>query len=84
MSTPPPVAQKLAEQLLLYEGQGQAGPAATVGAVQRACVRLRWRLVVLVGSVGFAALFSRALRLAQEDFPLLQGVTADAQSDGGL
>lgn len=79
-----PVARTLAEQALLYEGQGRSDPATMADALQRAYERLRWRLVVLVGSAGFAALFSRALRLAQEDFPALRDVTADAQSKGGL
>lgn len=84
MTAVAPRAQTLAEQVLRYEGWGGQDPAAAADALQRACARFRRRLVVLIGSIGFAALFSRALRLAQEDFPALQGLTFDAQGEGGL
>lgn len=84
MTAVAPRARTLAEQVLRHEGWGGQEPAAAADALQRAYARLHRRLVVLIGSVGFAALFARALRLAQDDFPALQGVTLNAQSEEGL
>ncbi len=84
MRTVAPVARVLADQIILGEAESTPNPAFVADALQRASARLRWRLVVLVGTTGFAALLSRAIRLAQEDYPDLKVVTLNASGDGVL
>lgn len=76
----PPETQELARRLLRQEAGGRRESAALGAAIERACQRLRGRLVLLIGRIGFAALFRRALHLAQGDFPALEALAA---TEGG-
>ena len=69
--------QDLARRLLSREAGGHREPAALAAAIERACAQLRDRLVPLIGRIGFTALFRRALRLAQDELPVLVGLTVD-------
>ncbi len=70
-SLPTPLARELARRVLRHEtGDGQ-GAESLAAAAERACAGLRGQLAPLIGAVGFAALFDRALRLARADDPAL-------------
>lgn len=69
--------QELARRLLRQETGERREPTALATAVERACARLRGRLVPLIGRTGFTALFRRALRLAQGEFPALAALTVE-------
>ncbi len=69
--------QDLARRLLRREAGERRGPAALALAAERACARLRQRLVPLIGLIGFTALFRRALRLAQRERSALAGLAVD-------
>jgi len=84
MSEVSPAVRQLARQLLLREAGERREPAALAGAAERACERLRRRLVGLLGRAGVAALFGRALHLAQAEVPALAGVTFAERSDTSL
>ena len=71
----------LARRLLRQEAGGSREPGAQARALESACVRLRGRLVPLIGRIGFTALFRRALRLTQAEFPALAGLTVDEGED---
>lgn len=79
-----PETRDLAWRLLRQEAGGREEAAALAEASERVCGRLRQRLVGLIGGVGFAALFGRALRLARAEFPILAGVTIEEGADGCL
>lgn len=69
--------QDVARRLLRQDAGAQPDAAALALAVERACARLRGRLVPLIGLVGFTALFRRALHLAQGEVPALRGLTIE-------
>lgn len=72
----------LAERLITYEAKGNKLPEATPPLVSLVDKRLRPHLAALMGSVGFRALLSRALALANEEIPWLRAVHVKA--DGSL
>lgn len=70
----------IAEQLIAQESP--QAHAAGLPAAFSVCEKLRPHLSPLMGTIGFHALLSRALTLAQIDAPRLRGLRVDA--DGAL
>jgi hypothetical protein len=64
----PPAPEELARWLLGAEAGENQSPEAFAAAGERAYLRLRERLAVLLGATGFDALWARALHLAQPKF----------------
>ena len=62
----------LARRLLRQEAGESQGAMAP--ALEGTCSRLHERLIPLIGRTGYAALFRRALRLAQAEFAALSGL----------
>ncbi len=77
-------SDNLARQIVRHEMQGRNGLDEVVAAGEQTWERLRQRLVGLIGTIGFDALASRAVRLAAADVPWLSDVRVDAVTDGGL
>jgi hypothetical protein len=71
MSVVSPATRQLARHLLLREAGGQAEPEPLAAATERISQRLRLRLILLIGPLGFAALYARALHLAKQEYPSL-------------
>ena len=65
---PPPAPEELARRLLAYEAGQKKSPEELAVAGERAYLRLRERLTVLLGTTGFDALWARAMHLAQRKF----------------
>ncbi len=63
----------LARYLLAEEGSTSERPAGLL-AGERVCNKLREGLSTILSPAGFHALLSRALRLAQQKYPFLQGI----------
>jgi hypothetical protein len=80
----PPAADVLASRLLRYEAGGQQGAERLAAATERVFARLRRRLVVVVGTAGYAALAERSLQLAQERVPALGDAALTVGADGTL
>jgi len=80
MADPSPVFGELARQLVEHEAGGVSDPAGLAAAVESACGKLKDDLTDILGAGGVAALFRRALHLAQRDHPLLAGVVVNANS----
>jgi len=78
-----PAAHALARYMLLDETGERLEPAALAAAVERADIRLRARLVDLIGLAGYTTLVARAVRLAQAEVPALTRVTVDTGVIGG-
>ena len=76
MGTPAPNLEEVARRIVQHEAGGLSDPAASAAAVERACAGLKDDLADLLGAGGVAALFRRALHLAQRDYPVLAGVSA--------
>jgi len=72
----------LARRLLMFEADQCPDPKDTAGAEERACRKLRFHLVRLIGREGYFALLTRALALAKAKTPWLSGVTITP--DGSL
>jgi hypothetical protein len=72
--------RNLARQLLAHEADQSRDPGDIAGAEERACAKLRFHLVRLVGLEGFLALLSRAHVLASAEVSWLSGVKVE--SDG--
>jgi hypothetical protein len=72
----------LAERLIAYEAKGNKSPKAKNPLASLVDERLRLHLAALMGRVGFRALLSRALVLANAEIPWLRAV--DVQADGSL
>jgi hypothetical protein len=68
---------ELARRWLLAEA-GEREPSALAAAFDRLYGRMHRHLSPLVGRMGVAALLTRALRLAQAEFPMLLAVGFDA------
>ena len=64
----PPATEELARQLLASEAGEKKRPEELAAAGERAYLRLRERLAVLLGPTGFDALWARAMHLAQPKF----------------
>jgi len=79
MADPSPVGE-LARRLVEHEAGGMSDPSGSAAAVESACRKLRDELTDILGAAGIAALFRRALKLAQRDHPLLAGVVVTADS----
>jgi len=79
-----PPADVLASRLLRYEVGGQQGAGPLAAATERVFARLRRRLVVVVGTAGYAALAERSLQLAQERVPALGDAALTVGADGTL
>ena len=75
-----PAIQNLARQLLLQEAGGNL--EEMVHGAESACSKLCFHLARLIGIVGFVALLSRALVLAQAEVPWLRAV--QVKPDGVL
>ncbi len=73
--------QHLALGLLGREAGSSREPAVLALAIERICERLRGSLVPLIGRIGFAALFRRALHLAQGESPELAVLTVDESGE---
>jgi hypothetical protein len=73
----PPAPEELARRLLAYEAGENTSPEELAAAGERAYLRLRERLAVLLGSIGFDALWSRAVQLAQPKFHSGDGTAAE-------
>jgi hypothetical protein len=76
-----PGLRDIARRLVEYEAGGRSDAVALAEAAARANQRLRQHLCKLVGPAGFHALVSRALVLAKGEYPVLQGVTVNADGD---
>ena len=74
----------LARGLLRREAGTGREAAALALAIERACDRLRGRLVPLIGRVGFGALLRRALHLAQAEAPDMGVLTVGDQGKPGI
>ena len=74
--------RNLAERLIGYEAKGSKSPKAKSPLASLVDERLRPQLAALMGSVGFRALLSRALVLANAEIPWLRAVGVEA--DGSL
>jgi hypothetical protein len=79
MSTVPRAIQGLARQLIGFE---RVHGKSSVGAAMRVCEKLRGKLTKFTGTAGYSSLLSRALTLANAQFPALSTVTVRA--DGAL
>jgi hypothetical protein len=64
----PPAPEELARRLLAAEAGEKTRPEELAAAGERAYLRLRERLSVLLGPTGFDALWARAVHLAQRKF----------------
>jgi len=73
--------QHLALGLLRREAGASREAAGLALAIERTCARFRGRLVPLIGRIGFAALFRRALHLAQAESPELAPLTVDESGE---
>ena len=79
-----PATKDLAQRLLRHESGGQLEAEAVATAAGRTLARLRTRLNALLGRMGYFALFRRALRLAQGEYPLLDSLAIGPEPDGNL
>ena len=80
MSRATPKLRSFAERLIAYETRGINLPRQKS---QRACLvseKLRPHLATILGNLGFRALLSRALALANADVPWLRAVHVNADS----
>ena len=85
MSRASPQHRDFAKRLVAYEARGNKSPEAeTPTAVFSVIDKLRPQLAALMGTVGFRALASRALALANEEVPWLRAVhvKADGSFEG--
>ena len=79
-----PETKELAQRLLWHEAGGRLEAEVLAAAAERTLDRLRSRLTDLLGQAGFIALYRRALRLAQGEFPALENLAVDAKPDERL
>jgi hypothetical protein len=83
MSRATPTMRDFAERLIAYETRGsKSSETETTAAVFSAGDKLRPQLAMLMGNIGFRALLSRALALANAEVPWLRAVHVKA--DGSL
>jgi hypothetical protein len=75
-----PDARERARLLLLHEAGGARDAAGLAAAAERVCRKLRDELTGLIGAGGVGALAGRALRLAQQRHPHLNGVHTDPEA----
>jgi hypothetical protein len=80
MSRAAPKMRDLAERLIAYEAaRGTKSSGAKIPAACLVIDRLRPQLATLMGNIGFRALLSRTLALANPDFPWLRAVHVKAE-----
>jgi hypothetical protein len=77
-----PITRDLARRLLVYEEAESRTAKEDTQAVCRVCDKLRRPLTTLTGVAGFRSLLARALTLAKQESPLLNGW--EVQPDGSL
>src|SRR5665213_1045174 len=82
MSRATPKTRYLAERLIAYEMSGNKSSETKTSTAFFVGEKLRPQLVALLGNVGFSALLSRALALANAEVPWLRAV--HVKSDGSL
>jgi hypothetical protein len=82
MSRATPRTRAFANGLIAYEAGGKKSSATKVRAAFDVCEKLRPHLATLMGSVGFHALLSRALAVANTEVACLRAVHVKA--DGSL
>jgi hypothetical protein len=82
MSRATPQMRNFSERLIAYETRGNKYSGTKIPATFLVCEKLRTHLATLMGNVGFRALLSRALALANEEVPWLRAVHVKA--DGSL
>jgi len=79
-----PETKELAQRLLWQEAGGRLDAENLAKAAERILDRLRRKLTDLLGQAGFIALYRRALRLAQGEYPALENLAVDAKPDERL
>jgi len=85
MSRATPKMRDFAERLIAYETKGNKSSETKTAAVFLVGEMLRLHLTALMGNVGFRALLSRALALANAEVPWLCAVHVKADGSlGGL
>jgi hypothetical protein len=72
-----PVPEALARRLLASEAGGKTSPQELAAAGERIYLRLRERLAVVLGSIGFDTLWARAMHLSQRQFPSANDTAAE-------
>ena len=77
-----PRTRDIAGRLIAFEARGIKASGSRTPAACRVGEKLRPQLAALMGNVGFSALQSRALALANGQFPWLRAVHVKA--DGGF
>ena len=84
MSRATPKMRDFAERLIAYETRENKSPETIIPAACLAAEKLRPHLATLMGNLGFRALLSRALALANADVPWLRvlHVKADGSFEG--
>jgi hypothetical protein len=82
MSRATPKTRNFAERLIAYEMSGNKSSETKTSAAFFVGEKLRPQLAALMGNVGFSALLSRALALANAEVPWLRAV--HVKSDGSL
>jgi hypothetical protein len=75
-----PDARERARLLLLHEAAGARDAAGLAAAAERVCMKLRDELTGLIGEGGVGALAGRALTLARQRHPHLNGVQTDPKA----
>jgi hypothetical protein len=85
MSLATPKMREFAKRLIAYEIKSNRSAETKTAAVFLVSEKLRLHLTALMGNVGFRALLSRALALANAEVPWLHAVRVKADgSFGGL
>ncbi len=74
--------RELVQRLLIHEGAGTVPSPENIHAVSRVCDKLRRPFATLAGIAGFRSLLARALTLAKQESPDLDGW--EVKSDGSL
>lgn len=82
MSRATPEMRDFAKRLIAYETKRTNSFETKTPATFHVCEKLRPRLATLMGKVGFRALLSRALVLAEAEAPRLSAV--QVRADGSL
>jgi len=82
MSRATPKMRDFAERLIAYETRGNKSSETKTPAACLVSEKLRPHLATLMGNLGFRALLSRALALANAEVPWLRAVHVNA--DGSL
>jgi hypothetical protein len=79
MSRAAPKMRDFAERLIAYEARANKSSKTKTPAACLVIDRLRPQLATLMGNIGFRALLSRTLALANAEFPWLRAVHVKAE-----